>query len=141
MAALAGYLQAVRREYDKQDGEQLRGLMELDGPRSGLAAAGEAARSRADLLQLCGRALQPPLDEVRRTFSLVVSQPSPASASLLQSKPCSERHVDAYKDGTSQTPRVGAHTHCHCTLCSPQMARRRYRRKTKTKGYSPSLGW
>jgi hypothetical protein len=74
MAALAGYLQAVRREYDAQDGEQLRGLLELDGPRSGLAAAGEAARSRADLLQLCGRALQPPLDEVRRTRSLLVSQ-------------------------------------------------------------------
>jgi len=78
MAALAGYLQAVRREYDQQDGEQLRGLLELDGPRSGLAAAGEAARSRADLLQLCSRALQPPLDEVRRTCSLLSPSRLPA---------------------------------------------------------------
>jgi hypothetical protein len=65
MAALAGYLQAVRKAYDRQDGPALSALFDADGPSSGQGAACEAARSHADVVALCGRNLQAPMDEVR----------------------------------------------------------------------------
>lgn len=64
MAVFGRYLTSVRTAIDDQKGSVLAELISLDGPRSGVAPALEAMRSRVDFMQLCERALEPPMDEV-----------------------------------------------------------------------------
>ena len=66
MALLGGYLSQVRQAVDRQDEAGFAALLALDGPQSGAQAAAQATRANANIMQMCERTLQSPVDEVRR---------------------------------------------------------------------------
>eukprot|EP00959_Pyramimonas_sp_CCMP1952_P132213 2764285-Pyramimonas_sp.AAC.2 len=70
MAGLGAYLQEVSRAYFAQKGDAFAKLLSLE-KSEGTMACGEALRpgSRVDIVQMCERQLQNPIDEVRGLLS------------------------------------------------------------------------
>ena len=84
MAGLGAYLQDVSKAYLAQNGKALARVLCMEG-NQGATVCGEALRpgSRVDIVQMCERQLENPVDEVSKTTSFHATLPTPSTHARL----------------------------------------------------------